>query len=151
MNFEVMVVSDKSVRVSWETPITTDYTVHGYAVFYSLVEHMTDENGLVDIIGNANSVTVKNLTSDMEYQFQVAVLADVDGHVVMGERSTRTLINISVGDQVSVGDQAVAMSVGNQAVNISSIGQYLPVFVGGGVTLIVVAPIAIALVFCLRR
>ena len=118
IDFEVMVLSDDSVRVSWESPNGTDYTVNGYAVFYSPVGR---ENGSVNIIKNANSATIVNLTRYMEYRFQVAVLAEIDGHVIMGETSTRILflgpgdqaVTTSVGNQVSFGDQAVTTSVGD--------------------------------------
>ena len=132
VDFEAMVISDNSVRLSWESPNITDYTVYGYAVFYNPVEDKTEESGSVNIIGNVVSITVEHFINNSDIQYQLAVLAKVDGVVFMGERSTKTLflgtanqtVNISVYDQVNVtvttsvgevvsaGDQAVTTSVG---------------------------------------
>ena len=98
VNIEVMVVSDSSVRVSWETPDinkTTGYTVIGYTVFYSLVYNQkngnqSEENGIVI---HENNVSIERLMNNREYQFQVAVIAEIGEVFVTGERSQATSLN----------------------------------------------------------
>ena len=40
------------------------------------------------VSGSDNSVTFENLLTDAEYQFQVVAVAELDGDVVMGVRSS---------------------------------------------------------------
>lgn len=101
VDIEVMMVSDSSVRVSWDIDYTniTGYTVYGYAVFYSLSGNQNEEDGMA--IGNINSVLIDHLISGMEYQFQVAVLAEIDRVIVSGERSQATRIVVSAPADVN--------------------------------------------------
>ena len=76
------VVSATSIQVSWDrldNPEITRYIVH-----YS----QTGNSEMVTTVpGSRNSVTIENLLTDVEYQFQVVAVAELDGDVVMGERS----------------------------------------------------------------
>ena len=106
VNIEVMVVSDSSVRVSWETPDInniTGYTVIGYTVFYSLVykkmENQSAENGIVIYGNSVNSINIDHLKNNRKYQFQVAVIAEIGEVFVTGERSQATSLNIVTLDQ----------------------------------------------------
>ena len=102
MNLKAMVVSSSSVKVSWERPDTariSGYRVMGYAVVYSLIggsaseeETIMNVQGMIDV----NSLKIKHLISGMEYQFQVTVLAEVDGLVIKGGRSQSTRIVVLI-------------------------------------------------------
>ena len=87
MNVQVELVSDSSVRVSWEiinNPMITNYTV------YSFINVMEDHEAEVIIVPHSvNSVVIGNLTESniTDYQFQVAATAEINGEVIMGERS----------------------------------------------------------------
>ena len=80
------VVSATSVQVSWDRLDILEIT--GYIVYYS----QTGNSEMVTTLsGSKNSVTIENLFTDVEYQFQVVALAELNGDVVMGKRS-----NVSV-------------------------------------------------------
>ena len=79
VNVEVEVITDISVRVSWDLLDIPETT--GYIVYYS------QTGSTWSVTTSANSVTIGGLTNDVEYQFQVAAIAELDGDVVTGERS----------------------------------------------------------------
>ena len=88
VNVEVEVVTDMSVRVSWDLLDSPEIT--GYMVYYSLIGIGMKEQ-FVNVISSTNSVVIGD---NVEYQFQVAAIAELDGDVIIGERST--LNNMSV-------------------------------------------------------
>ena len=153
----MMVVSDSSVRVSWETPDInniTGYTVIGYTVFYSLVYNQSEENGKIYnqsaengivIHGNSvNSINIDHLKNNRKYQFQVAVIAEIGEVFVTGERSQATSLNIVTLDKTtSTVDVAVDFGI--------RYFQAVPFVVGGAVIFIAFAPIVATMLFCLRR
>ena len=127
VNIEVMVVSDSSVRVSWETPDInniTGYTVIGYTVYYSLVykkmENQSAENEIVIYGNSVNSINIDHLKNNRKYQFQVAVIAEIGEVFVTGERSQATSLNIVTLDQTSSTVDVAATSL-----NIVSLDQTL--------------------------
>ena len=67
-NVDVEVVSDSSVRVSWDRISLTEVT--GYTVYYS--ETGSAEEVFVTVPNSADSVVIGDLLNDVEYQFQVA-------------------------------------------------------------------------------
>ena len=76
------VLSATSIRVSWDRLDISEIT--GYIVYYS----QTGNSEMVTRVPSSeNSVTIENLFTDMEYQFQVVAVAELNGDVVMGERS----------------------------------------------------------------
>ena len=85
---EVEVVSDDSVRVSWDRVNLTKIT--GYTVYYS-----PTGNGVVDgietslhVTNSMDSIVVGNLLSGVEYQFQVAATrVQPNGEMRTGRRS----------------------------------------------------------------
>ena len=87
MRLMVEPVSTSSVRVSWESidnPIIINYTVY----YYLLIGSCKEENN-VTIPSSMNSIIIRNLTGSVitDYQFQVAATAEINGEVIMGERS----------------------------------------------------------------
>ena len=90
MNVQVEFVSDSSVRVSWESinnPMIINYTVY---YFINVKEDYEAEvNESIIVPSSVNSVVIGNLTESniTDYQFQVAATAEINGEVIMGERS----------------------------------------------------------------
>ena len=76
------VVSATSIQVSWDRLDIPEIT--GYMVYY---RQTGNSEIFTTVPGSKNSVTIENLLMDVEYQFQVVALAELDGDVVMGERS----------------------------------------------------------------
>ena len=82
----LMVVSATSIHVSWDRVEISEVT--GYRVYYTLtVAVCTCAEQFIDVSGSDNSVTIDNLLTDVEYQFQVVAVAELDGDVIVGERS----------------------------------------------------------------
>ena len=80
------VVSATSIQVSWDRLDIPEIT--RYIVYYS----QTGNGEMVTTVsGSENSVTIENLITDFEYQFQVVAVAELDGEVVMGERSNLSI------------------------------------------------------------
>ena len=85
-NVEVEVVSDTSVRVSWDSVDIPEIT--GYTVYYNQTgnrKRQSEESITVPI--SDNSVVIEGLLNNVEYQFQVAAIAEVDGETIVGQRS----------------------------------------------------------------
>ena len=88
MNVEVEVVSDTSVRVSWDSVDIPEIT--GYTVYYSQTgnkKRQSEES--ITVPSSDNSVVIEGLLNNVEYQFQVVAIAELDGDVIMGQRTTR--------------------------------------------------------------
>ena len=65
-----------------------------------------------------NYVIISNLTADVEYQFQVVVMAVVNGDLVMGERSnvftsrpTSPPVTVAVTNTMETGTEYIAMKI----------------------------------------
>ena len=87
MNVEVEVISDSSVRVSWDSVDIPEIT--GYIVYYSQTgnrKRQSEES--ITVPSSDNSVVIEGLLNNVEYQFQVVAIAELDGDVIMGQRST---------------------------------------------------------------
>ena len=78
--------SDTSVLVLWIKMNITEVT--NYTLFYSPVagQQRQDEMSMT-VPSNENFVTITNLASDVEYQFQVSAIAEFRGQQFMGQRS----------------------------------------------------------------
>ena len=90
MNVQVESVSDSSVRVSWE--IINNFMITNYTVYYFLnvtEDYEAEVNEFIIVPSSANSVVIENLTESVitDYQFQVVATAEINGEVIMGERS----------------------------------------------------------------
>ena len=86
LNVEVQVVSDTSVRVSWDSVDIPEIT--GYTVYYSQTGNRTRQSEeSITVSSSNNSVVIEGLLNNVEYQFQVVAMAELDGDVIMGQRS----------------------------------------------------------------
>ena len=86
MNVEVEIVSDTSVKVSWDSVGIPEIT--GYTVYYSQTgnsKRQSEES--ITVPSSDNSVVIKGLLNNVEYQFQVVAIAELDGDVIIGQRS----------------------------------------------------------------
>ena len=86
MNVEVEITSATSVRVSWDRLDIPEIT--GYIVYYSQRQTDITEH----IFSHENSVIIDNLLSDVEYQFEVVAMAELDGDVVTGDSEIVTVM-----------------------------------------------------------
>ena len=97
MNIMVLLLSSISVRVSWDRLDIPEIT--GYMVYYSQTgnfEMVTIETSIT-VTGSVETfVVIDNLRSGVEYQFQVVAVAELDGDVVMGERSAMSMQQIII-------------------------------------------------------
>ena len=87
MNVQVEFVSDSSVRVSWE--IINDSMIINYTVYY-FINVMDDYEAEVNesiIVHNFMYSVVIEDSNIIDYQLQVAATAEINGEVIMGERS----------------------------------------------------------------
>ena len=125
MNVEVEISSATSVRVSWDRLDIPEVT--GYIVHYSQIQR-----DIKHIFSLENSVIIDNLLSDVEYQFEVVAVAELDGDVVTGYSETVTVLipatTITPTDSVS---------------NVSDI-------VGGVVAFILAALVVVSVIVVLR-
>ena len=88
LNVEVEVVSDTSVRVSWDSVDIPEIT--GYTVYYSQTGNRKRQSEeFVTVPNSDNSVVIEGLLNNVEYQFQVVAIAELDGDVIIGQRSLR--------------------------------------------------------------
>ena len=124
LNVVVDLVSDGSVRVSWDRIDLPEIT--GYAIFYS----RADNNVNVDVIeasvhvtNTTNSTVIENLMSGVEYQFQVAAIAKLDREARVGQRSTPNALTLPKGSQGKY-IQLVIMTCNNE---IALIGMLKPI------------------------
>ena len=78
------ILSASSVNVSWDRLNTS--LISGYIVYYSRKGNNGEEM-FTNVSSPSNSVIIHDLMTDVEYQFVVVAVAEVDGDVVMGERS----------------------------------------------------------------
>ena len=95
MNVEVKVVSDTSVRVSWDSVDIPEIT--GYTVYYSQTgnrKRQSEEPITVPSSDNSVHVVIEGLLNNLEYQFQVVAIAELDGDVIMGQRSNVIRIGV---------------------------------------------------------
>ena len=82
------VESATSIHVSWDRLDIPELT--RYIVYYS---QKGNSEMTTSVSGSENSVTIYNLLTDVEYQFQVVAVAELEGEsdAIIGERS-----NVSV-------------------------------------------------------
>ena len=88
MILELEVLSASLVNVTWERLDTS--LIAGYIVYYSPTENDGEEKSS-NLSSLQNSAIVSDLTTDVEYQFEVVAVAELDGEVVFGERSDETM------------------------------------------------------------
>ena len=84
---EVEIVTDTSVRVSWERVFNIPEITH-YAVFYSLAGRLDDSEQNKKVAMTEESVVIANLCGGARsYQFFVVAVATVNNVEILGERS----------------------------------------------------------------
>ena len=88
MRFGLEILSASSVNVSWDRLNIS--LVTGYIVYYSRKGNNGEEM-FTNVSSPSNSVIIRDLMTDVEYQFEVVAIAEVGGDVVMGERSEAKL------------------------------------------------------------
>ena len=82
------VVSATSIQVTWERLEIPE--IIGYRVYYG----QTGNSEMVATVsGSDNSVTIENLLTDVEYQFQVLAVAELDGEIIIGDRSNLSALS----------------------------------------------------------
>ena len=87
MNVIVVVLSNTAVQVSWDRLDAPEVT--GYIVYYSQTgnsEMITAEQS-VNISNSNASVIIDNLINSTLYKFEVVAVAELNGDVVIGQRS----------------------------------------------------------------
>ena len=95
MNVEVEIVSDTSVRVSWDNVDIPAIT--GYKIYYNQTGNRKRQSGeSITVPSSDNSVVIEGLLNNVEYQFQVVAIAELDGDVIMGKRSILNNMTIIV-------------------------------------------------------
>ena len=97
----IEVVSASSVRVSWEGVDIPEIT--GYTVYYSQTgnKNRQSEKLFVTVPSSVNSVVIGDLVSNVEYQFQVAAIAELDGVGFTGTRSNVTAKVVALSRDVN--------------------------------------------------
>jgi hypothetical protein len=93
MNVEVEVVSTISVRVSWENIDIPE--IAGYTIYYK--KRQSGEKSMT-VFSSTNSVVIGGLVKNVEYEFEVVAIVEINGVVVlMGERSMPHLATLNEG------------------------------------------------------
>ena len=72
------------MRVSWDTLDVPEIT--GYIVYYSQTGN-SEKVTIANALRSTSFVVVTDLTSNVEYQFEVVAVAELGGAVVIGERT----------------------------------------------------------------
>ena len=76
-------LSDTSVNVSWES--VTVRGIVSYTVFYSPTSQQDEQ--MVTVPSSESSVVIEGLMTNVEYQFQVAAIAQLGEALFQGQRS----------------------------------------------------------------
>ena len=76
-------LSPTAVRVTWGSVDIPE--IAGYVVYYSEKKRQ-NEMSVTVTSHTINSVDIRGLSKNVKYQFQVAVLAEVNGEQFVGER-----------------------------------------------------------------
>ena len=86
------VASATSLRVSWDTIDIPEVT--GYVVYYCQTGRrlQTEQESMISVPSSVSSVVIEGLVSNVEYQFQVVAIAELDGDTITGERSMPTKV-----------------------------------------------------------
>ena len=90
----VRVLTNTSVRVSWDRILISEITQ--YLISYQLTGNQKRQatSGFIVVPSTESSVDIAGLITGAEYQFQVAAQAEVGGEIIMGQRSSLTIMSI---------------------------------------------------------
>ena len=86
----VELLTDTAVNVSWEN--VTVPGIVSYTVYYRPTVTMNEQS--VTLPSSESSVVIEGLMTGMQYNFQVAVTAELEGHPLPGERSMPFLVTL---------------------------------------------------------
>ena len=92
MNITVVKLSATSLRVSWDRLDIPEIT--GYLIYYTQTEMLASEESLM-VSSSEHFANIEDLMTDVEYQFQVVAVAELDGDIIMGERSNVSVSRLS--------------------------------------------------------
>ena len=93
MRVVVEPVSNTSVNVSWES-VTVPGIVN-YTVYYRPETMRRQCEQSVTVPSSDSSVVIEDLITNVEYQFQVATVAELGGVISLGERSPSTQVLVA--------------------------------------------------------
>ena len=78
-NVEVDTLSATAVRVSWDRVVLPE--VNGYIVYYA----GDRKRKSITVTSSVNSVDIEGLLDTLEYEFRVAVIAEINGKEFIGD------------------------------------------------------------------
>ncbi len=84
-NVRVEQLTDTSVRVSWHQIFADEIT--NYAVYYKPSDNTEQSEESVTVPSSESSVVIGDLMINVEYQFQVAAIAEMERVFFTGQRS----------------------------------------------------------------
>ena len=107
---EVEVTSDTSVRVSWDSLDVPEIT--GYIVYYQsgVINELSVNVSLTTAQPTIN-ITVEGLMNNEEYQFQVVAVAELDGEVIIGQRSVVVTMVVALPTTNKIGTDGIIFGV----------------------------------------
>ena len=114
VNVELDVISSTSLRVSWDRLDIPEIT--RYIVYYSQTEN-SEMVASVNVSDSENSVIIEDLMSNIQYQFEVVAVAEVEGDEVMGERSNHVTTYTALCPTRSMSHPAIFTCVAAQNLN----------------------------------
>ena len=88
-------LSDTSVNVSWEN--VTVAGIVNYTVYYRPTQTTEQSEQSVTVPSSEISVVIENLRVNVEYQFQVAAIAELGDVLYLGQRSKMTTVTLPSG------------------------------------------------------
>ena len=108
MDVRVEILTDTSVRVSWERILNIPEITH-YTVFYSRAGRQDDhEQYMMNIGKTEDSVVIGNLSGGARsYQFVVVAVATVDNVDILGEMSTNPVTFPSLISTSNEGNECI--------------------------------------------
>ena len=96
-----VVLSDVSVQVFWDSLNIPELT--GYTVYYRQTDPTrtaTTERS-VNVSSSDTSVRIENLIGNVQYQFEVVAVAELDEDVVTGQRSPTFSVSVVLPDSTT--------------------------------------------------
>ena len=129
-------LSDTSVNVSWES--VTVRGIVSYTVFYSPTEATSQQDEqMVTVPSSESSVVIEGLMTNVEYQFQVAAIAQLGEALFPGQRSppTETVVAQPTSSQIPTPPQTPTPSASHNGKQIMvTLNLYMKTNLYGGGT-----------------
>lgn len=119
-------LSTTAVRVSWESINLPD--IAGYRVYYSRTgnrKRQSEEGLTMDVSSSENSADVSGLSSYVQYNFQVAAIAELDGVEITGDQCTLSCMTmITLAPQASTPEPTCEGSYSHKCSYVSCHGNH---------------------------